>query len=127
MSLRRPSRSSALADQLVPSLTDSQVTSQRTVSSQVISPPLSPPLSPLLRLSASPPTSRSCSALTSLSPLVTVTIVGYGMKRQRYEEVHRAALRWPSHAFSYIGIDNDHEQEADYLGEVSLLLSRLTA
>ncbi|ORY89035.1 hypothetical protein BCR35DRAFT_300816 [Leucosporidium creatinivorum] len=47
----------------------------------------------------------------------SITIVGYGMKRRRYEDVHRHALRWPSHAFNYIGIDNDHEQEADYLGE----------
>jgi hypothetical protein len=48
----------------------------------------------------------------------TVTVVGYGMKQQRYEDVHRAALRWPRTAFRYIGIDNDTDVEADYLGEV---------
>lgn len=63
----------------------------------------------------------SRTSLETHPPHPSVTIVGYGMKRQRYEEVHRAALRWPSHAFNYIGIDNDHEQEADYLGEVSCL------
>lgn len=57
-------------------------------------------------------------SLTFSHPLEPVTIVGYGMKRRRYEDVHRMALRWPSRAFTYIGIDNDHEQEADYLGEV---------
>ncbi|KAK4050748.1 hypothetical protein OIO90_004970 [Microbotryomycetes sp. JL221] len=47
-----------------------------------------------------------------------ITAVGYGMKRQRYQDVHRAAARWPSHKFKYIGIDNDHEVEADYKGEL---------
>ena len=40
------------------------------------------------------------------------------MKRQRYEDVHRAALRWPARAFEYHAIDNDHAVEADYAGEV---------
>ncbi|KDE04318.1 hypothetical protein MVLG_05199 [Microbotryum lychnidis-dioicae p1A1 Lamole] len=46
-----------------------------------------------------------------------ITTIGYGMKRKRYQDVHRAALRWPSTAFKYIGIDNDHDVEADYQGE----------
>ncbi|KAK4050823.1 hypothetical protein OIV83_003245 [Microbotryomycetes sp. JL201] len=46
-----------------------------------------------------------------------ITAVGYGMKRRRYEDVHRAALRWPKSKFTYIGIDNDHDVEADYEGE----------
>ncbi|KAM0790823.1 hypothetical protein ACM66B_004668 [Microbotryomycetes sp. NB124-2] len=46
-----------------------------------------------------------------------ITAVGYGMKRKRYEEVHRAALRWPKSKFNYIGIDNDHDVDADYEGE----------
>ncbi|SCV71690.1 BQ2448_3278 [Microbotryum intermedium] len=45
------------------------------------------------------------------------TTIGYGMKRKRYQDVHRAALRWPQTAFKYIGIDNDHDVEADYRGE----------
>lgn len=40
------------------------------------------------------------------------------MKRKRYEEVHRAALRWPASAFAYIGIDNEGPNtDADYEGE----------
>ncbi|SCZ88958.1 BZ3500_MvSof-1268-A1-R1_Chr1-1g00856 [Microbotryum saponariae] len=46
-----------------------------------------------------------------------ITTIGYRMKRKRYQDVHRAALRWPSTAFKYIGIDNDHDVEADYQGE----------
>ena len=41
------------------------------------------------------------------------------MKAKRYAEVHRAAIRWPASAFNYIGIDNEGNTEADYLGEVS--------
>ena len=47
-----------------------------------------------------------------------VTVVGFGMKRRRYEDVHRAALRWPASAFRYIGIDNENETDVDYNGEV---------
>ncbi|GAA6013637.1 hypothetical protein JCM10207_004798 [Rhodosporidiobolus poonsookiae] len=46
-----------------------------------------------------------------------ITVVGYGMKRRRYEDVHRAALRWPASAFKYIGIDNEGETSGDYEGE----------
>ena len=41
------------------------------------------------------------------------------MKAKRYAEVHRAAIRWPASAFNYIGIDNEGNTDADYLGEVS--------
>lgn len=34
-----------------------------------------------------------------------ITIVGYEMKRRRFEELHRAAIRWPRERFEYIGID----------------------
>lgn len=40
------------------------------------------------------------------------------MKRLRYEDVHRASVRWPNSAFRYIGIDNEGETKADYEGEV---------
>lgn len=40
------------------------------------------------------------------------------MKRRRFEDVHRAALRWPTTAFRYVGIDNEGQSEADYEGEV---------
>ena len=39
------------------------------------------------------------------------------MKSKRYAEVHRAAIRWPASAFNYIGIDNEGNTDADYLGE----------
>lgn len=40
------------------------------------------------------------------------------MKRARYEDVHRAAIRWPMDKFEYIGIDNEGDTTADYEGEV---------
>ncbi|GAA5856611.1 hypothetical protein JCM8547_005890 [Rhodosporidiobolus lusitaniae] len=46
-----------------------------------------------------------------------ITVVGYGMKRRRYEDVHRASIRWPMSAFKYIGIDNEGETSGDYEGE----------
>ncbi|BGP02181.1 hypothetical protein RTBOTA2_005060 [Rhodotorula toruloides] len=46
-----------------------------------------------------------------------ITVVGYGMKRRRYEDVHRAAVRWPASAFKYIGIDNEGDVQGDYEGE----------
>ncbi|TKA52109.1 hypothetical protein B0A53_04769 [Rhodotorula sp. CCFEE 5036] len=46
-----------------------------------------------------------------------ITVVGYGMKRARYEDVHRAAIRWPMDKFEYIGIDNEGDTTADYEGE----------
>ncbi|KAI8975848.1 hypothetical protein BD414DRAFT_467549 [Trametes punicea] len=41
-----------------------------------------------------------------------ITIVGYEMKRRRFTELHRAALRWPETRFEYIGIDADGDAEA---------------
>jgi len=38
-----------------------------------------------------------------------ITIVGYDFKRQRFTELHRRALRWPSHKFEYVGLDPDHD------------------
>lgn len=39
-----------------------------------------------------------------------ITVVGYEMKGARFESLHRTALRWPVHAWSYIGIDIDDEE-----------------
>ncbi|KAF7790360.1 hypothetical protein EIP86_001315 [Pleurotus ostreatoroseus] len=39
-----------------------------------------------------------------------ITIVGYEMKRKRFTELHRAALRWPQDKFEYIGIDAEGEE-----------------
>lgn len=41
-----------------------------------------------------------------------ITVVGYEMKRRRFEELHRAAIRWPEDKFHYIGIDAEGEQVA---------------
>ncbi|GAA5876767.1 hypothetical protein JCM16303_006280 [Sporobolomyces ruberrimus] len=46
-----------------------------------------------------------------------ITIIGYGMKSARFTSLHRRALRWPSTAFNYIGIDNEGETSMDYVGE----------
>lgn len=48
-----------------------------------------------------------------------ITIVGYEFKRARFTELHRAALRWPSNKFHYIGVDpsSDHSAVAEE-GEV---------
>ncbi|KII92000.1 hypothetical protein PLICRDRAFT_36770 [Plicaturopsis crispa FD-325 SS-3] len=35
----------------------------------------------------------------------SITVVGYEMKRRRFTELHRAALRWPLARFRYIGVD----------------------
>ncbi|CCM05685.1 uncharacterized protein FIBRA_07916 [Fibroporia radiculosa] len=34
-----------------------------------------------------------------------ITVIGYEMKKRRFTELHRAALRWPQERFHYIGID----------------------
>ena len=39
-----------------------------------------------------------------------ITIIGYEMKRRRFEELHRAALRWPRSNFDYLGIDAEGEE-----------------
>ena len=33
----------------------------------------------------------------------SVVVVGYEFKRERFSELHRAALRWPTHRFDYVG------------------------
>ncbi|KAL4244421.1 hypothetical protein ABKN59_010186 [Abortiporus biennis] len=39
-----------------------------------------------------------------------ITIVGYEMKRRRFTELHRAAIRWPRQKFHYVGIDAEGEE-----------------
>ncbi|GAA6049275.1 hypothetical protein JCM3770_005917 [Rhodotorula araucariae] len=46
-----------------------------------------------------------------------ITVVGYNMKRRRFTDVHRAALRWPASAWRYVGIDNEGDTARDYDGE----------
>ncbi|KAF5345270.1 hypothetical protein D9758_008499 [Tetrapyrgos nigripes] len=40
-----------------------------------------------------------------------ITVVGYEMKRRRFTELHREAIRWPTDRFFYIGIDPDDGPE----------------
>ena len=48
-----------------------------------------------------------------------ITVVGYEMKRRRFTDLHRAALRWPQTKFHYIGIDAEGETATAQEGEVS--------
>ena len=47
-----------------------------------------------------------------------ITVVGYEMKRRRFTELHRAALRWPVEKFDYVGIDAEGDTDAAQQGEV---------
>ena len=52
-----------------------------------------------------------------------ITIIGYGFKRDRFVDLHRAAIRWPLDRFQYIGIDADDESSLDaQQGEVSFII-----
>lgn len=55
-----------------------------------------------------------------------ITVVGYGMKKSRFEELHAKAIRWPvknyvrgQKRFHYVGIDDDGDTTSEYEGEVS--------
>lgn len=55
-----------------------------------------------------------------------ITVVGYGMKRSRFEELHAKAIRWPvkssvrgQRRFHYVGIDDEGDTTLEYDGEVS--------
>lgn len=47
-----------------------------------------------------------------------VTVVGYGMKRRRFEQLHRAAIGWPADRFAYVGIDDAGDTTEHYAGEL---------
>ncbi|BEI82486.1 hypothetical protein CcaverHIS002_0303540 [Cutaneotrichosporon cavernicola] len=47
-----------------------------------------------------------------------VTVVGYGMKQHRFEQLHRGAIRFPADRFSYVGIDDMGDTRAHYEGEL---------
>ncbi|KAG9000984.1 hypothetical protein FRB94_005060 [Tulasnella sp. JGI-2019a] len=46
-----------------------------------------------------------------------ITVVGFGMKRRRFEELHRKAIRWPEENFDYVGIDVKGDTSMAYAGE----------
>lgn len=52
-----------------------------------------------------------------------ITVVGYEMKRRRFEELHIPALRWPKNRFAYIGIDEQGDTTLQYKGEVRDLVN----
>ncbi|TYJ52694.1 hypothetical protein B9479_006700 [Cryptococcus floricola] len=47
-----------------------------------------------------------------------ITVVGYGMKRKRFQNLHRAAIQFPASAFEYIGIDDTGDTSPHYAGEL---------
>ncbi|KAF7975048.1 hypothetical protein HWV62_10539 [Athelia sp. TMB] len=48
-----------------------------------------------------------------------ITVVGYEMKRRRFEELHREALRWPTSRFDYVGIDAEKDGKTAQAGELA--------
>ncbi|KIO18967.1 hypothetical protein M407DRAFT_224281 [Tulasnella calospora MUT 4182] len=46
-----------------------------------------------------------------------ITVVGFGMKKPRFQELHRKAIRWPEERFQYIGIDVEGDTSLAYAGE----------
>lgn len=46
-----------------------------------------------------------------------ITVIGFGMKRARFTDVHRAALKFPLSSFTYVGIDDSGETGQSYIGE----------
>lgn len=46
-----------------------------------------------------------------------VTVVGFEMKRARFENLHRAAIKYPAERFQYIGIDDEGDTKDSYEGE----------
>jgi hypothetical protein len=57
---------------------------------------------------------------------VHITVVGYKMKRRRFSELHRSAIRWPEASFDYVGIDPEREElTVAQQGEVRSFVSSL--
>ena len=55
---------------------------------------------------------------------VKITVVGYEMKRARFSELHRPAIRWPEDKFEYIGVDPEGEEKTNAAeGEVCSVLA----
>jgi hypothetical protein len=47
-----------------------------------------------------------------------ITVVGYGMKRRRFTDLHRAAIGFPIDRWDYIGFDDDGDTTHQYDGEL---------
>ena len=56
-----------------------------------------------------------------------ITVVGFEMKRRRFEELHRKAIRWPTSKFQYVGVDvvGEAARAEGWKGEVSSHLVRI--
>jgi len=48
-----------------------------------------------------------------------ITVVGYEMKRRRFEELHREAVRWPKSRFTYFGVDAVGDGKSAQDGELA--------
>jgi hypothetical protein len=50
-----------------------------------------------------------------------ITVVGFEMKKRRFTELHRQAIRWPQSRFEYVGVDVMDEigRQNGWQGEVS--------
>lgn len=55
--------------------------------------------------------------VTGRYPL-NVTVVGYGMKRRRFTDLHRSAMGIPTDSWNYIGIDDEGDTTEQYAGEL---------
>ncbi|KDN45177.1 hypothetical protein RSAG8_05092, partial [Rhizoctonia solani AG-8 WAC10335] len=42
-----------------------------------------------------------------------ITVVGFGIKKQRFEKLHARAIRWPVRSFSYVGVDVADQEDLD--------------
>lgn len=53
-----------------------------------------------------------------------ITVVGFEMKRRRFVELHRQAIKWPESRFQYIGVDfmDAAGKEKGWQGEVRIYL-----
>ena len=49
----------------------------------------------------------------------TITVVSFGFKRRRFQELHRAALRFPRHRFHFVGVDSPGLTAAVTQGETA--------
>jgi len=55
-----------------------------------------------------------------------ITVVGYNMKRRRFSDLHRSAIRWPDASFDYVGIDPERDElTVAQQGEVRSFVSSL--
>ncbi|CAE6414831.1 unnamed protein product [Rhizoctonia solani] len=42
-----------------------------------------------------------------------ITVVGFGVKKQRFEKLHARAIKWPVRSFSYVGVDVADQEDLE--------------